>query len=229
MPTETALTAFSTPHVASALLVAFVDSFGGSPLFGTDDERWTPQAVELELRDAGVVPQPANMDKLFAAAEIITTDNFERSLPDFIRLCNILADSPTDGSFDPAEAHEIAWALVEHAILSGAEEPIQLAPEIVGYVQQMLEQVGATTTPPIFRKVLPATVTWNTPDAITDDPEMFAAVQGAASGRVAEMDEYVCSRFTRLLSEIADLPLQTKHAQAWRTRVAEHVGKALKL
>lgn len=226
MGKPTAITAFAEERLATTLLVSFIDTFGHQPILGTDDERWAPQTLSLEIAQMAGKLRPQNLDKLMAAVEVITTDSFTTSLPDFIRLCNLFADSPTDGTFDPAEPHEIAWALVETGVLLGGDAPPQFSPEIQGYVANALKDMGMTTTPAVFSSIVanPQTA-WHNAEALTDDPEMFAAAQGVEEGRVAEVDNFVMERFQRLLTEIDALNLRTPRAVHWRQQVGKELMK----
>lgn len=161
---------------ATVLMVAFTDFYGGYPLFGDPDDdepnkrSWSPHTIALEIaQDSGGL-RPENLDKLMAAAEISTTNHFSDNVSDFIRLCNILSDSPTDGTFDPAEPREIVWGIFESLIINGGLEP--LSNEIKGYITAAINESGLSEVPLFLRYVVPELADkFNT--TITTDPGMF--------------------------------------------------------
>lgn len=195
---------FTQPSLASSLLTAFAQNYGVRPLAGTDDERWDPRTIGLELaQDAGGI-LPENLDKLLTAAEVLTSNSFERSVSDFIRICNTLSDSPTDGGFDPAETHEMAWAVLEVGIIRGAQAA-DYNPEITGYVAHMLEQDGFIQVPDSLASILPDRNLPNAGLASTEDPEMYAMTSDLQGGREEEVTAFVVTRYQKLLEEVSSL------------------------
>jgi hypothetical protein len=203
--------------LASSMLLSFVDLFGLAPLCGTEEERWDPRTVEMELESVCGMVAPQNIDKLMAAAEVLSTNDFERSLPDFIRICNVLADSPTDGTFDPAEAHEIAWALIETQIWR--DETIPFTPEIVGYIQKMLLDAGFTSVPEPFGRALTNTdFAWQQTEQDFDDADLYELSQSVESERQQELQLYLSRRLSRLFQELNALPLSARDPQ-WQEKI----------
>jgi len=220
MPQTTKL--FNEPSLATPLLLMFVDLYGLAPLVGNDDERWNPQTVEMEMAaiSGGVLPQ--NLDKIMALAEVLGTDHFEQFCPDFIRICNVLADSPTDGSFDPAEVHEIAWAVIETGLLLGRRPKFN--PEITGYIEKALKDEGFNTVPSPLDVVLPdKDASWETTNQNTEDPDLFEMTQDASTGREAELQEYLKQRLGRMIQTLHQLPLSQREAN-W----IENINQELK-
>ena len=224
VPHRTAVKVFNQPAMATPLLLAFTDIFGLEPLVGDDEQRWDPQTIEMEMADISGGCLPQNLDKLMCAAEIVGTNNFERSLPDFIRICNVLADSPTDGTFDPAEVREIAWAVIEGGLLAG-QRPV-FEPEIASYIAKMLKDEGFTAVPSPLDVVLPdPDVGWENTNQDTEDPELFAMTQDANDGREQELSQYLSERLSRMIQEIQRLPLTAPQAD-WIQNISQEL-KAL--
>jgi len=215
---------------ATVLMVAFTDFYGGYPLFGDPDDdepnkrSWSPHTIALEIaQDSGGL-RPENLDKLMAAAEISTTNHFSDNVSDFIRLCNILSDSPTDGTFDPAEPREIVWGIFESLIINGGLEP--LSNEIKGYITAAINEYGLSEVPPFLRYVVPELADkFNT--TITTDPAMFDLAKGAAEGAQSDIDEFCHARLVQLVSELDNLPLKTKGTRSWLFALNEVLQGAL--
>jgi len=218
---------FLRPSLATTLFIAALDAFDTgdanvSPLQAMID--LSPHTLFLEItQDAGGEPLPENYHKLMAALELISSNNFEQSESDFIRLCNILSDSPTlDGSFDPAEPHEIAWALTERAILTG--RPLgELSQAVVGYVEFMLRDQGFASVPSLFQDIVPQGDIL--PD-FTGDPEIFSAVNDLSSNMTGDITAFVTERVNRLRQEVAALPLRRPLPQDWIEQALKDAGDA---
>ena len=99
------------------MLVLAVDTYG------TECTKWTPQTIKAEIEDDFhlKLPQP-NLERLLAAIQLLTTDDFYIALPDFITLCNVLSGGTFDPRhWDPADAVEIAWGVTEALLISPPE------------------------------------------------------------------------------------------------------------
>ena len=103
---------------ATGLLIIVMDRLGSDVL------QWDPETISLELsQELGVELPPANFNKLMAAIELVTSDVFYTSLPDFIRLCNVLYNGTLSAlAFDPADAAEIAWGITEALLIWPPED-----------------------------------------------------------------------------------------------------------
>lgn len=223
MPTtpREAVQVFNKNSLATPLLLAFVDIYGLDTLCGDDDQRWDPQTVEMEMHavSGGVLPQ--NLDKLMAIAEVLNSDHFETSLPDFIRICNVLADSPTDGTFDPAEVREIAWAIVETGLVLGRKP--QFSKEICGYIAHALKDEGFTEPPQPIDVILPdPDIGWENTNQNTDDPDLFVMTQDAADGRAQEVAQYLGTRLQTMIQQIHHLPLTAPQAD-WTSNILQEL------
>ena len=98
---------------ASVLLAVYLDRFG------TEALDWDPTTATLEIEQEFDVDLPQDsLDKLMVAVQILTTDRFYKSLPDFITFCNVLSgDDYRPDMWDPADAEEVAWGVTEAMII----------------------------------------------------------------------------------------------------------------
>ena len=86
MPNDPMLKAMwkSPQTFASVLLTVFLDRFGVEGL------QWDPGTITLEVEEEFDVDLPqASLDKLLVAINLVTSDAFYRSLPDFVMFCNV--------------------------------------------------------------------------------------------------------------------------------------------
>lgn len=209
------------PAFGPTLLIAAVDTYGGDVLLGPDETRWDPRTLAMEItQDAGGLLGDY-FDKLMANIEILTTDHFTTSLPDFIRICNILGDEPGGDAPDWAELPEIGWALLEFTLLHGEDTVYQFHPEIAGYVRQKLIAEGVSRVPAIFDKITGKPGEWLTDpntDAseVSDDPDLFADVYTRQKEVTDQLVSDLFQRVQTLFAQIAALPLSKPASLGWR-------------
>lgn len=201
----------SADSFATTLLTLFVD------MYGTAGFNWDPETIRMELEeDLRVKIRQANFDRLMVAINLIKSDDFYQSLPDFISYCNILSGDTYDPrNWDPADAAEIAWGMTEALLIQPPddEEENPFAEEIVAYIGQVLNQEGIITPPDILK----VAVRDNDPAMMvaggySDDPEMFNAIYDFESGKTEEIDQLVKANLQRLAQQLQSLPLRAGNA-----------------
>lgn len=139
---------------ASVLLTLFLDKFGIEAL------DWDPATITLEIEEEFDVELPQlALDKLLVAIQILTTDKFFKSLPDFVTFCNVLGgDTYRPDMWDPADAEEVAWGITEALLISLPEDDDKepFTDEVRGYVGAVLDSEGIINAPDILRIALRA-------------------------------------------------------------------------
>jgi hypothetical protein len=207
----------TTPATALlALAVALLDS---------DVLYWDPMTIRLELSEmlgAGL-PQ-ANLNKLMAAIELVTTDGFYRDLPTFIRLCNVLYNGTLIvDQFDPADAGEIAWGIVEALFIwpPDPDDDEPFARPIVEYIGHALVDEGIISPPDVLQLgVLPKGLAERVRVSFSDDPVMSRAIHDVEKAKTEEINNTVMSRLRRLLKTLAEAQLGSDAVQAAQTMLA---------
>lgn len=193
---------------AVALLVAFSD------ITDLDGEAlgWTPEVLADEIKkEIGEAPHQDNFTKLMAAIQISTSDRAYQSLPDFIDLANAVSGTPLDPTtFDPADVWECAIMLTTMAMLNppDAEETNPFNPEILGYINAVLDDEGLTTPPRVLAFAVPADRTGKIMGNFSDDPTMFAAVSESSNGRTDDIDKAVDAYLYATASQLEGLILR---------------------
>lgn len=193
-----------------ALLVVFLDTYG------TEGLSWEPTTIAMEIESDFQVdlPQP-NFDRLLVAIQILTTDSFYRSLPDFVAFCNILSGDTYDPRmWDPAEADEIAWGITEALIIDLPDEEDPFSDEILAYIGKALDDEGIMNPPDILRLAIrDGANTMRIQDDYTDDPEMFAAIYGAEASKTDSINDLIRNRLAALSDQLTKLQLRTGNAK----------------
>lgn len=196
---------------ASVLLTLFLDQFGPEGL------EWDPSTRVLEIEeDFDVDLSQQNFDKLETAIQILTTDRFQKSLPDFIAFCHVLnGDLYHPNTFDPADAEDVAWAMTEALLISPPEDndPEPFSDEIRGYIGGVLDKEGIINAPDILRVALRKARVSPSIQDFSDDPEMFHAIYDVESGKTEDINETIRTKTQILAMQLAALNLQNGNTQ----------------
>jgi hypothetical protein len=184
-----------------------------SDRFGPELLDWDPETISMELAaEYGEVPQ-GNYNQLMAAIELVTSDTFYVSLPDFIRLCNTLYNGTFNpAEFDPADAGEVSWGITEAMLIWPPERDNEnpFAEDILGYIRHAVREEGIMVPPDILRLgIQKGDNLWNNVQAtFSDDPVMFNAIYDVERSKTDEINEMVKSRLSILLNQLDALDLE---------------------
>lgn len=192
---------------ASVLLTLFLDRFG------TEALQWDPTTITLEIEEEfGVDLSQLSLDKLLVAIQIMTTDKFYKSLPDFISFCNVLSgDTYRPDMWDPADAEEVAWGVTEALLLYPPEDndPEPFTDEIRSYIGAMLDREGLINPPDILRIALRQARVSPSIEDFSDDPTMFNAVYDVEEGKRQDIEQTVRMRTKLMAAQFRALHLKT--------------------
>lgn len=196
---------------ASVLLTLFLDKFGVEAL------DWDPATITLEIEEEFDVELPQlALDKLLVAIQILTTDKFFKSLPDFVTFCNVLGgDTYRPDMWDPADAEEVAWGITEALLISPPEDddPEPFTDEVRGYIGAVLDSEGIINAPDILRIALRAArVSPNITD-FSDDPTMFNAVYDFETGKTEDINQSIRLKTDLLIKQMAALDLKNGNTE----------------
>jgi len=199
-------------------------------VYGTECFAWAPQTLEMEVNDdfAVKLPRPT-FDRLLTGINLITSDDFYRSLPDFINYCNILSgDSYDPRSWDPADATECAWGITEALLLAPPDdhEENPFSDEIVGYIGAALDAEGIIQPPDVLKIAVrdqdPAGVIQG---EFSDDPEMFDAIYDLESTKTGEINSIVRANLQQMARQLEALPLRNGSAQGVVQQMLQSLGQ----
>ena len=189
---------------ASVLLAMFIDRFG------IEGVEWDPATITLEIEEEFNVDLPQlSLDKLFVAIQLITTDKFLTSLPDFITFCNVLSgDEYNPELWDPADAEEVAWGLTEAVMLSPLEDGDAFSEEIRAYIGSVLDSEGILNPPDVLKIALREARVSPNIEEFSDDPTMFNAVYDLEAGKTADINKTIEMRLSLLAAQLRALDLK---------------------
>ena len=193
------------------LLTMFLDSFG------TEALGWDPATITLEIEEEFNVDLPQlALDKLLVAIQILTTDQFFKSLPDFNDFCNVLCGATyRPDMWDPADAEEVAWGVTEALLISPPDEDDKepLTEEIRAYIGAVLDSEGIINPPDILRVALRAARVSPSIEDFSDDPTMFNAIYDLEAGKTADINQSIRMKTELLIAQLAALNLQNGNTQ----------------
>lgn len=197
---------------ASVLLTLFLDRFGMEAL------EWDAATIALEIEEEFDIELPQlSLDKLIVAIQILTTDRFHKSLPDFVEFCNVLnGDTYTPQTFDPADAEEVAWGITESMLIAPPddEDKEPFNNEIRAYIGAALDQEGIINAPDVLRIALRKARISPSIDDFSDDPEMFSAIYDVEQGKTEEINETIRAKTKILAAQLAALQLTNGNTQS---------------
>lgn len=212
---------------ATALLLLIVD------VYGTEAFEWDFKTLRMEIEEDFDVEMPqATFDRLMVAINLLTTDDFYKSLPDFITFCNILDGDRYDPRvFDPADPEEIAWGITEALLIEPPDEDEPFTEEIRAYIGAALDMQGIINPPDILRLALR-----DNPDLFatvqgefSDDPDMFGAIYQFEDQKTSAINAYVKQKLQLLAAQIEALPLRNGEAAGVVQQVIGSLGQAEKM
>jgi hypothetical protein len=191
---------------ATTMLMVLIDKYG------TEALEWAPQTLVMEIEeDYGVdLPKP-NVDRLMTAIDILTSDNFYNSLPDFINQCNILSGDTYDPRvWDPADAGEIAWGITEALLIEPPDGEDPFSEEIRAYIGATLDVEGIIQPPDVLKIAIrdAEDLVGQISGEFSDDPAMFGAIYEFENAKTQDINQYVKSNLLKLANQLEQLPLR---------------------
>lgn len=198
---------------ATTLFTLFIDEYvmGSKEADEVDPQEWDPETIALEIEDDHNIELPQLVhDRLMTAFRLRQSDEFYKSLPDFIAYCNVLAGTPYSPQFDPADALEIAWGLTEAMLLAPPKEDDEnpFSEEITAYIGKVLDDEGIMNAPDILAIATRGEPLVNVQEEFSDDPEMFNAIYDAEASKTKDINSAVRRSLMALMHQLNNLPMQ---------------------
>lgn len=161
-----------------------------------------PQTIRLELQQSLSIPELDNeiFGRLMSMIVVVGTDLFYNDWQAFVDVCNILSgQAASPDVFDPADPYEMAWAVVETALLAPLEEGEAFSEEIRAYMGLSLQEHGFfSAPPPLSVAIMPNSSPQ--PSEVTEDAEILSSVVQADVERHQEITDMLREN----LAELAD-------------------------
>jgi len=206
------------------------DAFGGVQLtavvdaFGTEAFDWSPVTLQLEMRsETGKTPPPAAFDRLMAAVSVVGTDLFTTSVDSFNRIClSLSGHSVPPDVWVPAGSEEIAWGLVEAAVLDPEEiKPGRFHPEIRGFIGQVSHAEGYIRLP----DVLAIGVSPDAGKAKRAWASLDESARRVVTARERDLVDSVRKTLRAWVDQLESLPLRSGDSRAFRERLVSELDK----
>jgi hypothetical protein len=191
----------------ASLITLFIDCYG------TEGLTWDPVTVQLEIeQDSGIEIPATSFDRLLTAINLIVTNTFFTSVPDFLRACVVLSGHEVSPSnLILPDAVDLAWGITEALFISPPEDDDHnpFVPEITAYIGHVLDSEGIINPPDVLRiatrdKELSDRVNYD----YSDDPEMFGAINQMESGKTDDINRVIRGRMTALIIQLQSLPIR---------------------
>jgi len=183
-----------------------------SDLYGYEFMKWSPETIRLQLReDVQTEIASVNLSKIMAGIAVLTTDSFYQNLPRFIQLCNVIADEDFNPMvFDPADSHEMAWAITEVLLLDPPEDADNaFSDEIRSYIGVVVQQEGIVNPPDVLAIAMSDKRLDDemNADVEGEDPEFFAAFWQNQASKGDEIKNMLTLQVGELIKQITSLPI----------------------
>lgn len=197
--------------------------------YGLEALEWPPQVLAEEfLADYGAVVPPINLAKIMVAGDLVQSDQFYRSLPRFIFVCNILSNSYLEpGEFDPADAAEIAWGVTEAMLIYPAEtitdgDGEAFSTDITAYIGRILAEEGIVNPPDVLRIGLVDNADPFSP--WVDDPDLYASMFATQTEKTDLITNMLKENLQELLEQLSEVPLTVGDASEIRNIIQSRIS-----
>lgn len=196
---------------------------------GTECLAWHPATIRLELEDAlsASIP-PVNLERLYAAATLLSSGRFYRELPLFCNLARVLSGGSVDPTlWTPPGAVECAWAITEALLLAPPEDgdAAPFADDVRAYLGMVLDDEGFLEAPDVLRLALRGPEYAATRRAASAqaaaNPEVGAAARELQAHRRDDVESSIRAGLRRLLAQLEALPLEHGDASALAAAIAD--------
>lgn len=180
--------------------------------YGTEALDWDPETIKMELEDDYHVElSSSTLDKICVGAQLLTTQKFYKSLPDFNNFCNILSDDDSSyGIWAPADAYDITGAMAEVLLLAPPKEPKEIAfdPEIIGYIVVALRNAHILTPPECLSFIPSKELAIKEIGSLSDDNDMFSAGYETGIENSQDLQDYEVKVLAKIMYELNELKLE---------------------
>jgi len=131
-----------------ALLIAFLRNYGPEAL------EWDNQLIRDEIeRDYAITLEDLQVDKLNAAIEVLTSNNFATNWNVYETCGHILSNVPADGDIvSPLQIEEIIKSLAEYYLIR--HEALEFSSDINLYVGKIFYDFGFSKAPELFSSAI---------------------------------------------------------------------------
>lgn len=211
----------------TTLVCIFIDVYGIEKL-----NSWAPETIIAELEDDFDVDIPEyNIDKLMTGLDILKTNRFFFSLPDFMRACCVMTGYANNKILILPEVEDIAWGLTEALFLNPPEENENaFSEEIKAYIAWCLRQEGLLTIPNVLKVAISdyKDLLTQAKHEFSDDPIFYQSIVQFEASKEDIINQFVMDNIKKLLLQLKDIPFQNanqKFLEKSVTKIIEEINK----
>lgn len=192
---------------------------------------WHPGTIQIEIeQDAGAELPAGNYDRLMTAINLVTTNNFFKSVPDFCRACVTLSGHhPTPNLMVLPDASDLAWGITEGMLImppeEGDDEPF--TQEILGYISQAVKDEGIINPPDVLKLggvdqgvIARISYDWS------DDPDFAGAIWKNEQDKTNDITRMIRGRMKAMAEQLAQLPLQVGRTKDLVQKILANIPNA---
>ena len=191
---------------ATSMLAAMMDTFG------TEFTTWSAPTIIREIEDMfHVSPPQSSIDKLMVGINLVTSNSFYTSLPDFNDFCIIMSgEHVSPYLFSMADSAACAWGITEAMLLSPPDDVDNaFTDEIRSFIGAVLLNEGIMTPPDVLKIAhLDKDIAMKVKYEYSDDPEMFGAIFQTEASKTDDINLYIKTKLFALVSQLSELPLK---------------------
>lgn len=194
---------FQNPNTLTSTLIIFlVDRYTIEVL------DWDLETIALEVQDDFHTDiLPALLDKIAVGQLLLKTNRFHRSLPDFIKFCNVMCnETGLKDSWSPADPYEVTWAVAEEALLVNEKE--EFSDEIKSYIATMLRDEGAVSSPDSLTFIPNEILAGPQLSKISEDPIAYQAAYEEGTATSDSLQEYLNKQLIELDKQLNSIRLK---------------------
>jgi hypothetical protein len=198
-------------------LVRSEDTFGTTMLaiateaIGENFLDWDPESIRLELEAClRTLCHDIAFNRLMGTINVIGSDAFYKSLPDFIQIVNALADGIPPGKMVLPDAYDLTWGMTEGLLLwpPDKQDDEPFAPDIVAYIGAALDHEGLTTPPDILRLGLrddSKNLLKHVQTEFAEDPILTQAIMQTQRDKTDEIEQNLQSDLVLLVQQLKSI------------------------
>lgn len=210
--------------MATVLVAILLDTYG------TDFLQWEPIVLWQELyEDFNAKLPELNCNKIQALALTITSDQPFNDWLVFNNTCEALNDDPVNPDvLDIATPEQMAWAVMEMALNSDAEDQQQFSTDVRTFMGVVLAGNGILTLPKsLTMAILPDYA--SDQSMISEDPILYSGFVTTQEENRHFINKYLEDQFDRLMTQLSMVTLDHRDESSWNDfakKVADKLAKA---
>lgn len=176
-------------------------------LYGAEALNWSPETIELQLKEDLSVEMPApQWDQMQALIAVLTSDLFYQDVEVFDRTVSALVLSPTHGEHEIPAVEDVVWTVTETSLADPGHAG-KFSLNIALYCGVVLQDEGFMKPPSVlgFAK-LSGQIAGN-----GNNVDEYQAAYQARDAELDEVNQWVGRRVAMMIDHLAELGIHVDH------------------